>query len=110
MLGTFIVLVCISLYFVVMCTCVACACALCCTSDERASSCSKEPTPRRMLGTDEPIPEGDDRPACVVCMMRAPKVAPVDCGHFNYCFACSIKLKQCSVCRTPIAGFVEIFR
>lgn len=48
------------------------------------------------------------RGTCLVCLDSPLEVAFVPCGHLAVCFACSLRLTDCPVCRTAIRGTLRV--
>lgn len=88
----------------------------------------KEPEPKNKRNTkltskfneknDKKAEEGSDQ--CVICLDNEPRVAFDDCGHFNTCISCSIKLEEeniqkktkwiCHICKSPIIKVIPIYK
>ena len=45
---------------------------------------------------------------CIVCFSNPKSHVAVPCGHQCACSNCSAKMKECPVCRTPVATWVHV--
>ncbi|XP_033732703.1 E3 ubiquitin-protein ligase LRSAM1-like [Pecten maximus] len=45
---------------------------------------------------------------CVVCMDKSTDVIFLNCGHVCTCLECSVKVKECPLCREPIVQRVKL--
>lgn len=50
-----------------------------------------------------------ERCVCKVCLVNEVKVVFLPCGHIASCFSCSLAMKDCVICRSPISGTARIF-
>lgn len=66
------------------------------------------PAPGAMLGA--PADDaGGDLALCSVCMDKPPSVVMVPCGHVYACQTCGSAMKECAVCRAPVAQVMRIY-
>lgn len=52
---------------------------------------------------------GGDLSVCSVCMDHPPEVVMVPCGHIYACESCGKKLKECALCREPVAQILRVY-
>jgi len=47
---------------------------------------------------------------CVICEEKPVQVALLECGHLNFCVECSTGLKECPICRAPVARTLRVYQ
>ena len=47
--------------------------------------------------------------SCKICMDAEISTTFIPCGHFISCERCSVRFKQCPICRTQVSGTVKTF-
>jgi hypothetical protein len=50
-----------------------------------------------------------DLSLCSVCMDKPPEVVMVPCGHIYACEPCGKKLRECALCREPVAQVLRVY-
>ena len=51
----------------------------------------------------------NDEKLCVICMEQLSSVANIPCGHVCSCIECSIKFKNCPICRNHIDSKQQLY-
>ena len=54
------------------------------------------------------IEEIKSKKLCLICVSNPADTICFPCGHMNICFHCSLALKKCCLCRSPIKGRFRI--
>lgn len=58
----------------------------------------------------KPAQEETEPDVCKICYDREINCVFLECGHLCSCVECGRQMKDCPICRRPIARVVEIFK
>lgn len=52
---------------------------------------------------------GEGESTCSICLVNSANTVIVPCGHSQYCYGCTLKLKTCGLCTKPIQIRQRVF-
>jgi hypothetical protein len=66
-----------------------------------------DPETERLCSLDREAGEGES--TCSICLTNLANTVIVPCGHSQYCYSCTLKLKTCGICTKPIQIRQRVF-
>lgn len=62
-----------------------------------------------LFGYKHPTYRSVDEMTCSECKVNEKNTAFIPCGHVSSCTKCSIKLKECPICKQPIQSILNVY-